>query len=98
MPNTLQQTYSDLPQMEYKMKDPVAVGATDREVTCQLCKLVGKEKTPYHLAAECLGVWRTRRILLGSCCFSKDDIQYWETAPKLEFFKHFHLENKPNTL
>ena len=37
------------------MKDPVAVGATDREVTCQLCKLVGKEKTPYHLAAECLG-------------------------------------------
>ena len=55
MPNTLQQTYSDLPQMEYKMKDPVAVGATNREVTCRLCKLAGKEQTQETPGGRMLG-------------------------------------------
>lgn len=99
MANTPQDIYYDLLQMKYKMADPDDDhhGTFDREVTCRLCKLKGKEETPFHLAAECLGAWATRRELLGSYSFDNCEL-IWDPMSLLKFFKHFNLENKTNSL
>ena len=54
--NTMQEVYCDLPQMKYVLEDPDDnfVGDFDRNITCRISKLKGKEETPYHLAKECL--------------------------------------------
>ena len=84
--------------MKYSLNDPEDnhIGCYDREVTCRLCQLNGKEETPYHLAKECLRVWSTRRDLLGGYSFESEDTLCWDPSDLLQFFKHFDLENKPN--
>ena len=74
------------------------VGTYDKEVTCRLCKLNGKEETPYHLATECLGAWRTRFDLMGCYSYSQDEPFDWDPKTLLQFFKHYDLENQPNWL
>ena len=73
-------------------------GDFDRQITCRISKLKGKEETPYHLAAECLGAWQERREFLGCYSIEQDEILKWEPLSLLEFFKHFDLENRPNAL
>ena len=82
------------------MKDPDDnyTGLFDRQITCRICKLKGREETPYHIASECLGAWEARRKFLGCYSIEKDDILKWDPPSLLQFFKHFDLENKPNTL
>ena len=98
--NTQQPTYYDLPEMQYELKDPddCHKGAFDRGITCRICKLKGNEETPFHLAFDCLGAWNTRRRLMGCYSRTSDDPPTWDPLSLLEFFKHFDLENKPNTL
>ena len=98
--NTAQEIYCDLPEMEYRLKDPDDnfTGDFDRSITCRICKLRGREETPLHLAKECLGAWDQRRHLLGCYSYESEDIIPWEPRPLLEFFKRFDLENKPNSL
>ena len=54
---TPQPQYVDQPQMQYILHDldDNHQGDYDRKIICQLCKLSGKEETPFHLARECLG-------------------------------------------
>ena len=98
--NTPQEVFYDLPQMLYTLQDPDDnfEGDMDRAVICRLCKLPGREETPYHLATECLRIWNARRQLLGGYCFEADEVFQWKPLELLEFFKTFDLENKPNTL
>ena len=70
----------------------------DRQITCRLCKLKGREETPYHLVTECLRAWRARMTYLGCYSMEGEDTITWEPLALLQFFKHFDLENKPNTL
>ena len=98
--NTVQDQYADLLQMKYKLEDPNDNynGTFDREATCRLCQLPGKEETPYHMAKEFLRAWDTRRHLLVGYNFENIEILRWDPLQSLKFFKHFDLENKPNTL
>ena len=97
---TPQETYFDQPEMRYQMVDPDDnhTGPFDREITCRLCKLNGREETPSHLAKECLAAWSARRDMLGCYSYENEDILPWDPISLLKFFKHFDLENKPNTL
>ena len=97
--NTPQPVFSDLPQMRYKLTDPDDyMEEKDRQTTCRLCKLAGREETPFHLAHDCLRAWETRLNLLGCYSFEHEDIVPWEPTALLKFFKHFDLENQPSTL
>ena len=86
--------------MEYRIKDPDDNFDKDfqRKLTCRICKLKGREETPMHLAFECLGAWEARLFYLGSYSFENEDTISWDPQSMLQFFKHFDLENKPNTL
>ena len=97
---TQQPVYTDLPEMKYNLQDPddSHSGPYDRQITCRLCKLKGKEETPYHLVTECRRAWYTRFSLLGCYSLENEDILPWDPSTLLQFFKHFDLENKPNTL
>lgn len=79
--------YYDLPQRKYEMEDPDEnlIGPFDKDITCRLCKIEGKEETPFHLATECLRAWSTRRELLGSYSFERDDFR-WHPDSLLKFF------------
>ena len=98
--NTPQPVFYEFPEMAYNMTDPDDNydKSFDRQVTCRLCKLKGREETPFHLVSECLGAWRARMTYLG--CYSMEKVNpiSWEPTSLLQFFKHFDLENKPNTL
>ena len=98
--NTQQEIYVDRPRMRYNLQDPDDnhTGTFDDRIMCRLCQLPGREETPYHLARECLRIWGTRREILGGYSFEGDELFNWEPKPLLEFFKHFDLENKPNSL
>ena len=98
--NTPQPTFCELPEKQYELKDPddCHTGDFDRQITCRICKLKGREETPYHLAAECLGAWQARWEYLGCYSMEKDEVLHWDPPTLLQFFKHFDLENKPNTL
>ena len=89
----------DQPQMLYNLHDPddKHIGRYDREVMCRLCKLPGTEETPYHIATDCLGAWRTRFELLGCYNFESDGPFSWDPEDLLQFCNHFDLENKPNS-
>ena len=98
--DTKQPRHMDFPMMEYHLADPddQLSDPEDWEVICRLCKLKNTEETPYHLATSCLGAWSTRMRLLGSYSFEGEDIFRWKPTSLLQFFKHFDLENKPNSL
>ena len=97
---TPQPVFFEFPEMSYKFKDPDDwyTDPFDRQITCRICKLKGREETPYHLVTECLGAWRARRTYLGCYSMEGENPIQWEPPGLLEFFKHFDLENKPNTL
>ena len=87
----------ELPEMQYSLQDPDELVETDdREIRCRLCKLKGREETPYHIARECLMAWRTRWEYLGGYSFEGHESLSWDPISLLKFFKHFDLENKPN--
>ena len=71
-------------------------GYSNPDITCRLCKLKGREETPYHIMKDCLGAWRQRRELMGSYTFEHVDLINWNPDALLGLFKHFDLENKPN--
>ena len=98
--NTPQPQFVDQPQMQYTLHDPDDnhQGEYDRDIVCRLCKLPGKEETPFHMATECLGAWQARRDILGSYSFEGEQVFRWKPKPLLKFFKHFDLENKANSL
>ena len=98
--NTPQECFYDLPEMKYNLVDPddESGPGIDRDQVCRLCKIKSKAETPHHMATECLRIWRTRWDKLGYPCFANDDSFNWKAGQLLEFFKHFDLENKPNTL
>ena len=51
----------DRPRPQYTMQDPEHKGkAVAEAIQCRLCKCEDKEETPYHLARECLPLWRKR--------------------------------------
>ena len=97
---TPQPVFYEYPEMKYNMEDPDDwfTDTFDRQITCRLCKLKGREETPYHLVTECLGAWRARMTYLGCYSMEGEDTITWEPSALLQFFKHFDLENKPNTL
>ena len=98
--NTQQPVFMDLPQMKYTLEDPDEnhIGDFKRQITCRVCKLKGREETPFHLAAECLGAWEPRLNLLRRYSFETEDVLPWEPQALLQIFKLFVLENKPNSL
>ena len=97
---TPQPIFYEYPEMKYSLKDPNDnhEGDHDRQITCRLCKLAGKEETPFHLATECLAAWKTRMHYLGCYSLESEEVPEWKPNDLLKFFKHFGLENKPNTL
>ena len=97
---TPQPIFYEYPEMKYSLKDPDDnhEGDHDRQITCRLCKLAGKEETPFHLATECLAAWKTRMHYLGCYSLESEEVPEWKPDDLLKFFKHFDLENKPNTL
>ena len=97
--NTPQPVFTDLPQMNYTLEDPDdRTESGDRQIICHLCKLAGHEETSFHLFRDCLRAWETRLNLLGSYSFEQVNTVMWDPVALLKFFKHFDLENKPNTL
>ena len=86
--------------MQYKLLDPDDrhTGTFDCQITCRLCKLKGNGETPFHLATQYLRAWRARWDYLGCYSMESEEIPNWEPTGLLQFFKHFNLENKPNSL
>ena len=98
--NTVQPTYCNFPRMKYSLVDPDdgTEEQPDWDVICRLCQLTNTEETPLHLIRECLAAWKTRLELFGCYCLADETPLTWSQKALLQFFKHFDLENKPNSL
>ena len=85
------------PEPFYDMKDPDDHDVSDDpEVRCRLCRLKGKEETPYHIVTECLAIWHSRWSNLGHYTFETCDHFDWDPTKLVGYLKEIDLENKPN--
>lgn len=87
----------DMPQPLYTMEDPESVGPmVKRNIQCRVCKLESKEETPFHLARDCLPLWRARWEAMGQYIFETDEEMTWDPKTLAGYFDKINLENKPN--
>ena len=72
--------------------DEVDINAASSFGVCKLCKLRGREETPYHVLMECPYTWRGRAEVFGEHDPSPTTFAEWEPARIVSFFTRYNLE------
>ena len=85
------------PHQQYQLTDPEPLGIiVKEEVQCRICRREDKEETPYHIARDCLPLWRKRWEATGYYTYNDDDVLNWDPKALAGYFDSIDLENKPN--
>ena len=82
------------PLPNYKLRDPEEDTSIPHnpDAMCRLCKLPGKEETPWHLLTDCPKVCLLRRTTLGYLLGEVGT--RWKPEQLVRFFDKINLENK----